>query len=182
MAKVSPEAVADIILNRREVYGVDIDSRIREAANRVRAGVLFELLGRLDDESEGFASHVSTLLSALPGEEVSALIVLGKSDNPGGHGKPEREQPEKPTEYYLRLVFCDENAAYYQFPVFPNLEADYVVGFSRKRAGTVQHIRLVLSCPEALQTFIESCRTNPHFARVEKSTAEEFERAPSNSI
>lgn len=91
-------------------------------------------------------------------------------------------EPEKPTEYYLKLVFHDEAAAYYQFPLFPDLCADYVLGASRKRAGCVQHIRIDLSSPEALQTFIESCRSNPHFVRVEPSTAEEFQALPSNGV
>jgi hypothetical protein len=92
------------------------------------------------------------------------------------------EAPEKPTEYYLRLVFRNEDAAYYQFPIFPNLEADYLLGAARKRAGAVQHIRLELSRPESLQTFIEACRKNPHFLSVEDSTADDFQRAPSNAI
>jgi len=57
------------------------------------------------------------------------------------------------------MVFRDEDAAYYQFPLFPHLEAEYVLGAARKRAGAVQHLRLELSRSEALQSFIESCRT-----------------------
>ena len=91
-------------------------------------------------------------------------------------------EPEEPTEVYLRLIFRNEDAAYYQFHLFPDLEADYVLGAARKRTGAVQHVRLALSRPEALQSFIESCRSNPHFLRVEQSTAEEFARAPSNGI
>jgi hypothetical protein len=179
MAQPSPEKIADIVLSRRQVYGLDADSHIRQAANRFTARALFELLAHLDDEAPDFAAQLSALLSELGCEEVSTLIGFATGDVPGA-GTP--AQPEMPTEYYLKLVFRDENAAYYQFPLFPNLNAEYVLGAARKRAGVVQHIRIELSRPGALQTFIESCRSNPHFLRVEESTADEFQRAPSNGI
>jgi len=183
MARPTPEKIADIILGRRQVYGLDADSHIREVANRLTARALFEILGRLDDESADFASQLSALLAEFGGEEVSSLIGFDTGDIPSGDGDADTsQQPENPTEFYLRLVFRDEHAAYYQFPFFPHLEADYVLGAARKRSGAVQHVRLELSRPEALQSFIESCRSNPHFLRVEESTAEEFQRAPSNAI
>ncbi len=183
MAQPSTEKIADIILNRRVVYGMDTDSHIRQAANRLTARALFELLGRLDDESADFATHLSALLTKFGGEEVTYLIGFNTDDTPAGDPDTDATpQPEKPAEFYLRLIFCDENAAYYQFPLFPHLEADYVLGAERKRAGAVQHLRLQLSRPEALQAFIESCRANPHFVGVEESTAEEFQRAPSNAM
>ena len=182
MAKPSPEKIADIILSRRQVYGLDVDSHIRQAANRFTARALFEILGRLDDESVDFTSQLSTLLSEFGGE-VSSLIAFDTGDVPAADVEADvPQQPEKATEYYLRLVFRNEDAAYYQFPLFPHLEADYLLGAARKRAGAVQHVRIELSRPEALQTFIESCRSNPHFLRVEESTADDFQRAPSNAI
>ena len=183
MARPSPEKIAEIILDRRRVYGLDADSQIRQAANRITARALFEILGRLDDESPDFASQVSSLLAEFPGEEVSTLIGFNTGDVQCGEGESNiLVQPVKPAEFYLRLVFSNEDAAYYQFPLFPHFEADYVLGAARKRTGAVQHIRLALSRPDALQSFIESCRTNPHLLRVEESTAEEFECAPSNAI
>jgi hypothetical protein len=183
MARPSPEKIADIVLSRRQVYGLDADSYIRQAANRLTARALFEVLGSFDDESPDFASQLSVLLSEFKGEEVSYLIGFNTGDLPSANSEANTPlPPDKPTEYYLRLVFRDEDAAYYQFPLFPPLEADYVLGAARKRAGAVQHIRIQFSHPEALQSFIESCRSNPHFVRVEESTADDFERAPSNAI
>jgi len=183
MARPSPENIADVILGRRQVYGLDVDSLIRQAANRLTAKALFEVLGRFDDESHEFASQLSTFFSEFPGEQVSSLIGFDWGTNSTGEQVSNTAQlPEKPTEFYLRLVFRNEDAAYYQFPLFPNLDSEYVLGASRKRAGAVQHLQLELSHPEALQPFIEACRTNPHFLRVEESTAEEFQRAPSHGI
>jgi len=182
MARPTPEKIADIILGRRQVYGLDADSHIRQAANRLTALALFEILERLDDESTDFPSQLSALLADFPGEELSYLIGFDTGDVPNGEAEADVQQPQTPTEVYLRLVFRNEDAAYYQFPLFPHLEADYVIGAARKRTGAVQHLRLELSRLEALQSFIESCRSNPHFLRVEESTAEEFQRAPSHAI
>jgi len=85
-------------------------------------------------------------------------------------------------EYCLKLVFRDEQAAYYQYPLFPDLNAHYILGAMRKRTGAVQHLRVTLSSPEVLQAFIESCHVNPHLLRVEKSTVDEFDRAASNAV
>lgn len=183
MPHPSPEQIADIVLSRRQVYDLDTDSRIRQAANRLTARALFELLARLDDQSPDFASHLSTLLHKLPVEEPSFMIGFDTGDLPTAAGQPDIPKlPEEPSEHYLQLVFRDEKAAYYQFHLFPDLDADYVCGAARKRAGAVQHLCIELSRPEALQAFIESCRFNPHLLRIEQSTAEEFRRAPSNGV
>ena len=183
MPSPSPEQVVDIVLNRRQVYNLDTDSRIREAVNCLTARALFELLARLDDHSPDFPSHLSTLLRELPVEGISGMIGFHTGDLPSAVEHPEiPELHEKPSEHYLRLVFSDEQAAFYQFHLFPNLDVGYVCSASQKRAGAVQHLRIQLSRTEALQTFIESCRSNPHLLRVEQSTSEEFEGAPSNGV
>jgi hypothetical protein len=180
MAKLSPDKIADIILGRRQVYDLNTDSHIRQIANRLTARALFELLARFDDESPDFGSHISAHLPGVGGEELYGLIGFDTGENQGVDPLETTEQPDESGDCYLKLVFCDEQAGYYQFPIFPDLSPDYVLGATRKRAGAVQHIRITLSRPQALQTFIESCRSNPHFVRVEESTADEFENAPSN--
>jgi hypothetical protein len=183
MARPTPDEIADIVFNRRQVYSLDTDSLIRQAANRLTARALFELLGRLDVKAVDFASHLSGVLSKFGPGEVAFLIGFDTGDVPTAAPPAEvSQEAAQPTEYYLKLVFRDEKAAYYQFNLFPDLNADYVLGAARKRAGAVQYIRLELSRPAALQKFIESCRSNPHFLRVEESTADEFQRAPSNAI
>lgn len=118
MARPSPETIVDIILSRRQVYGLDVDSHIREAANRLTARVLFEVLARMDDQSANFGSKLSRLLAEVVGEEVFSLI--GFSDQePVEEAEPDVvPQPEDATEFFLRLVFRNEDAAYYQFPLF----------------------------------------------------------------
>jgi len=183
MSCPSAEQIADIVLHRQEVYGLDVDTRIREVANRLTARALFELLARMDDQSPEFAAQFSALLRDLPAGSHSHLIAFRSHEGARKGGRAEASEPlAEPSEHYLRLVFRDEQAAYYQFNLFPDLDADFILGSSRERAGDAQYLRLTLSRPEALQTFIESCRKNPHFSRVEQITAEEFHRAPSHSV
>jgi hypothetical protein len=178
MPHQTPDQIADIVLGKRPVYGLDVDCRIRGLANRLTARAFFEALANLDDASPNFASNLSEII----GSELSGVIGFHTGAMGQRHPPDFEEQQAEAKEYYLKIVFCDEQAAYYQFHLFPDLSADYVLGAAQKRAGAIQHLRITLSSPEALQTFIESCRSNPHFARVEESSAEEFEGAPSHGV
>jgi hypothetical protein len=151
MPQPTSEQITDIVLNRRQVYDLDTDSHIRQAANQLSARALFELLARLDDQSPDFASDLSTLLHETPSESVSCLIGFASHDFLTADDKRDADEPpSEPSEHYLRLVFSDEQAAYYQFHLFLDLDADYVLGAARKRAGAVQHLHITLSRPEAL--------------------------------
>jgi hypothetical protein len=177
----SPEQIADIILNRRPVYDLDTDSHIRQMANLLSAHALIELLAREDDQAPDFGSRIAEMLREFP-EEGLCYLRFDTGTLPIGEDEPEVAEPVAQSDHYLRLVFRNEEAAYYQFHLFPNLDAGYIAGAARKREGVVQHIHLQLTKPEALQAFIEDCRRNPHFLRVEESTEEEFRRAPSQAV
>jgi hypothetical protein len=61
MLSHSFDDIADVILNRRRVYSLDVDARIREAADRLNARAFFELLSRLDDRQAGFGETLADL-------------------------------------------------------------------------------------------------------------------------
>jgi len=183
MPAPSPTQIVDIVLNRRQVYDLNTDTCIREMANRLTPRALLELLARVDDRSADFTSSLAALLRNLPARGPSSLIAYEALRLQTVRHEPKvPKRSQEPIEHYLRLVFRDEQAAYYQFHLFPDLDAPYILAASRKRAGAIQHIRIEITHPEALQEFVELCRRNPHFLRVEESTAEEFRRAPSNAI
>lgn len=181
MLSRSFDDIADVVLNRREVYSLEIDSRIREAADRLSARAFFELLSRLDDREASFGE---TLLEMCRDLQESGTYVIGFAENvtESDGDEPVPEEPVAAAEYYLRMVFRNEDAAYYQYPLFPNMDRNYIIGGARKRAGDLQYVRLELTDGRFLQTFIEECRRNPHFVRVEECTAEEFRDAPSNAV
>jgi hypothetical protein len=172
----SPEQILDIILARREVYGLDIDTRIREASNHLTARAFFEVLARIDMNAPDIGSALSDTFS----EHRSELIgVIGFATPQMQMANPTEFETadEKAKQYCLNLIFSDEQAALYQEPLFPDLDADYVLGATCERKGAVQHLRITLSSADALQTFMESCHANPFLLRVKTSTDEEFERA-----
>lgn len=175
------EQISDIILNRRPVFSLDVDSLIRQAANRLTARALLELLTRMDVKQPEFTSSLSNLLAEV-GVEDTILIGFSSGHQRTSDDSTEVKEPSEPSVHYLKLVFEDEQAAYYQFHLFPSFDAPYIMQVSRKRAGAVQHMRLELTDPGALQVFIEECRRNPHFLRVEESTRDEFASAPSHGV
>lgn len=180
---LSPGNLADIVLNRREVYSLDLDSRIRHAANRMSARALFEILGQTSAEPSDLAEQLSSILDEF-GQEPTYCIAFETGTMPAAdHGsKNGMAKNGEPVEFFLRLVFQNEEAAYYQFPIFPRLDVDSVLGAARKRAGAIQYLCVEFTRLDALQSFIESCHANPHLLRVERSTAEEFQNAPSHAV
>jgi hypothetical protein len=172
----SPEQIVDIILSKREVYGLDVDSRIREAANHVTARAFFEVLARIDMNAPDIGSVLSDTFSQYRSELVGVIGFATPQMRTADPREFETAE-EKAKQYCLKLIFSDEQAALYQEPLFPDLGADYILGATCKRKGAVQHLRFTLSSADALQTFMESCHANPFLVRVETSTDEEFERA-----
>lgn len=172
----TPERIVDIILSRREVYGLDIDSRIREASNQLTARAFFEVLALIDMNVPDVGSALSDAFSEFRSE---LLGVIGFATPQMKTADPTdlETADEKARQYCLKLIFHDEQAAFYQEPLFPDLSADYIIGATSKRKGAVKHLRITLSSADALQTFMESCHANPFLLRVESSTDEEFERA-----
>lgn len=185
MARPSPEKIIEIVQGSRTVYDLDTDSRIREAANGISTLALMKCLERMDEDAPDFREQIAKELASLWQGGASSLVSwdTGQWDSAKQHDEtPADEEPEQPSEYFLKLVFSSPDAAYFQFPLFPTLEQEFIRGASRKREGAIQHLRLELSSPQHLQTFVESLRGNPHFERVEESTAEEFWKAPSHGI
>ena len=184
-----PATLCDIICERREVYGLDLDSRIRTVSNRLTARAFHELLDRLDDASPDFAKGLDSVLADFPVYGPDILIGFDDGATPSLMGTLEAGlagADDSPVVghydshlYWLKLIFTDEAAAYYQFPLFPDLNLEAMTSVSRKRLGNCQLLRIEFDRPGALQAFTEKCRENPHLLRLEESSSEEFHAAPS---
>lgn len=173
------------IIAGESVFGMDVDSQIRQASNCMSARLMIELFNRCDTSSEDWQSRFAESLSEFVGGDPNALIGFddgrwqGKGVDDAG-GLP--SIPEPNFSYYLRLRFRNEDAAYYQFPLFPTMDQAFLAGGGRKREGEFQHLRVDLAHPDDLQLFIEDLRSNPHLISVEESSEEEFSQAPSHAI
>lgn len=82
MGQPSPDQIADILFSRRQVYALDTDSLIRQAAHFLTARALFELLARLDDASSDFASQLSAFVAEFGSRETDFLIGFATADSP----------------------------------------------------------------------------------------------------
>ena len=164
---------------------MDVDSRIRQASNGMSARLMIELFNRCDTSSEDWPGEYAESLSEFFVGDPSVLVGF---DDGRGQGKGVEDEndlppvPEASFSYYLRLKFRNEDAAYYQFPVFPSMDQAFLAGGARKREGEFQHLRVDLAHPDDLQLFIEDLRSNPHLLCVEESSEEEFTEAPSHAI
>lgn len=109
---IAAEDIVAIVLNRRQVFGLDLDTRIREAANHVTARLLFETIAHLDQKSPEFASDLADLLENLSPVGISGLIGFDTGDLPTDDtDSASAATSDTPVECFLKLVFCDEQAA-----------------------------------------------------------------------
>ncbi len=75
--------------------------------------------------------------------------------------------------FCFRITFQNEEAAFYQFHVFPPVVyLPWVSGWARKRNASTQ---LILG-------FLELCCENPHVLKIEEISEDEFTAAPSHAI
>lgn len=173
------------VISGEPVFGLDVDSRIRQASNCMSARLMIEAFQRCDDTvddwAEGFADSLTELNMGDPG----SLIGFDDGRWKGKEVEDESELPPIPEAactFYLKLEFRNEEAAYYQFPLFPAMDEPFLAGGARKREDQYQHLRVDLAHPDDLQLFIEGLRSNPHLIAVEESSETVFWSAPSHAI
>jgi hypothetical protein len=173
------------IIAGESVFGMDVDSRIRQASNCMSARLMIELFNRCDDSKPEWQAEFAESLSEFTLGDPSALIGF---DDGRWQGKEVDDEsvlppvPEPNCTYYLKLTFRNEDAAYYQFSLFPAMDEPFLAGGARKRESQFQHVRVDLAHPDDLQLFIEGLRSNPHLISVEESTGEVFSKAPSHAV
>src|SRR5262245_20331869 len=98
----SPEQIVDIILSKREVYGLDIDSRIREAANHLTARAFFEVLARIDMNAPDIGSLLSNAFSECRSELMGVIGFATPQMRTADHTEFETAE-ENAKQYCLKL-------------------------------------------------------------------------------
>jgi hypothetical protein len=85
--------------------------------------------------------------------------------------------------FCFRITFQNEEAAFYQFHVFPPVVyLPWVSGWARKRNASTQLILVELKGDDDRDRFLELCCENPHVLKIEEISEEEFTAAPSHII
>ncbi|HET9378336.1 MAG TPA: hypothetical protein VFO40_25430 [Chthoniobacterales bacterium] len=85
--------------------------------------------------------------------------------------------------FCFRITFQNEEAAFYQFHVFPPVVyLPWVSGWARKRNASTQLILVELKGDDDRDRFLELCCENPHVLKIEEISEDEFTAAPSHTI
>ena len=146
---------------------------------------LIEAFIRCDESKPDWLQGFAKSLSEICTRDPDMLIGCddGSYESSDDVPEPSHELDESDAKrHYLKLVFENEDAAYYQFWLYPPLSEPYISGAARKREGRFQHLMVELAGEDILLRFIKGLRTNPHLVAVEESSEEIFNAAPSNSI
>lgn len=165
------------------VFGLDVDSRIRSAANSLSARLMIETFARCNKESKDWIIDFLTSLEEYSVGDPSLLVGF---DDGRWQGLTEGDETIDYTEcegkdYFLKLEFHSEDACFYQFCMFPALDEPFILGASRKREGKYQFLSVELAHEEDLQVFIQHLRGNPFLVAVLESHEEEFIQAKSQN-
>lgn len=166
------------IIEGEPIFGFEIDSQIRQASKELPASLIIEIFRRCcDSEGNWSIDFIRLLLEYTANYEPTVFI--SKSTQKGSSSE---EVFDSEIVYYLKLIFCNEDAAYYQFPVFPAMDDPLLAGGARKREGAIQHLKIELLSRNDFQKFIERLGGNPHLTAIEDSSEDKFNSAPSNAI
>jgi hypothetical protein len=193
MPKPTVEKLMRVLYRDGVVYDIDTDSLIRECANSMSALALFGVLSRMDDEAADFGDNLREGLKEVTFMSINGFVCMpdgswsesseetnfaavGDASNPQEGG-----DDSSTSEHYLKLHWVSTEAAYFAFSMLDYLDAPYVQCASRKREDHMHHLRLELDSPESLDKFIVSLR-GPFFVKVEESTEEIFNKAPSHAV
>jgi hypothetical protein len=85
--------------------------------------------------------------------------------------------------FCFRITFQSEDAAFYQFHVFPPVvHIPWVSGWARKRNASTQLILVELKEEDDRDRFLELCCENPHVLKIEEISEDEFTATPSQAI
>jgi hypothetical protein len=176
-----PESKTDrlaAVLAGESRYGIEIDSALRAIGHTLPADLSLEWFAKADDSAASFRQSVMSMLEVAERTGGEKLYEISLHDTSENETMPAfDEQFTIP----LRIRFRDEQAAYYQFHIFPP-SPDYITGWSRKRDGASQVVLLSLTSRKHLDDFISVCRHNPHFVSIEEISEEEFWKAPSHGV
>jgi hypothetical protein len=143
----------------RQAYRVSTSRNLRETPGLIRPGLLEASVQSL------LTSHLSLL----------TIPPLRRWDGTFTYTPMSR--------FCFRITFQNEDAAFYQFHVFPPVvHIPWVSGWARKRNASTQLILVEVEQDEDRDRFLEICCENPHVLKIEEISEAEFTATPSQAI
>ena len=83
---------------------------------------------------------------------------------------------------YLQVRFSNEDAAYYQFHVFPVVESGSSICLSRLRNGDSQFMQVFFESEGEFAEFERELHRNPHVVGVAEISEDEFRSKRSEAV
>jgi hypothetical protein len=179
--------LSQVLTTDERVYGLEIDSLLRQCGNQMTAMALFRALDRIDFASPDFAEQLWQLI--LESSQGDPSVLIGFDDGRWQHLPESIDEPtdeNRPGDCschcWLRVRYITEEASFYLFHSAGRLlEAGGVVSSGRKRAGAFHYLCLELADRRFLQPILMRLRECPHVIRAEESSEADFLSAPSHS-
>ena len=152
------------------VFGAPLDDIIRHVSDEVTAHTFLDACGICDLNDPEWPAVLARELNRRsahnPQDEL--IDVEDPSDEALSGGKREDY------DVFLKLNFRSEDASFYQFDLFPNMNKSYIKDYEKLKVGISHYLRLKLQSKRDLELFVRSLRNNHHLKSVEKIDAEEF--------
>jgi hypothetical protein len=183
--------VIRVLTTEDHVFGLVVDSLLRQAGNEMTAALLLRALQGFDVTAADFQEQLAQFVSEYAQGDPSILIGLDDgrweelpeedADNAldamdGADGDTSR------AVHFFRLVYTSVDASYFLFHAGGKLlDGKGVLGGARKREGAVHHLRIEVTHPRYLQLVLNRARECPHMLRIEESTEAEFWAAESHN-
>lgn len=152
------------VISGRKQFGKKIDSKLKAICDALPAAACLKWFATLNASHSSFFEEVDTMFNSIYNKDLYRIE--------GDKGREIRVA--------LRLTFCNEDACYYQFPVFPPLHFEYISASERKRHGKTQLLVITLQDKAFLDAFTDACNANPHLSSLKVISEEEFLNAPSD--
>lgn len=176
--------VIRVLTTEDHVYGLVVDSLLRQAGNEMTAAALLLAMQGFDFTAADFQEQLAQFVSEHAQGDPSILIGLddGRWDELPEEDADNAMDPMDGVDgdasravHFFRLVYTSVDASYFLFHAGGRLlDGKGILGGARKREGAVHHLRIEVTHPRYLQLVLNRARECPHMIRIEESTEADF--------
>lgn len=163
--------LSDLLFSDKPVYGLQIDSLMREIAEKMPAYAFMAFYLNADSGDPQMEEKLREMRDACQSMEGNTVVITHPHQNEarlGGTGEVHSCSEKPPITIPLKITFSDLAAARFSFEVFPALDLHFVAGCTRVQRSVVHYLLLSVPDRDALQIFVERCRRNPWVKSVDE--------------
>lgn len=167
--------LGDLLFSHEPVYGLRIDSLLREIAKKTTAQVFLSLYLNADAADPQLEHQLEECRREWRNAE-GATVIMSECESQmlsDATAAPDFSPNDPGLEIPLKITFHDVAAARFSFEVFPAIELPFVAGCTRIQRGDAHYLLLNVPNRDALQVFAEHCRRNPWVESIDELPRDE---------